>query len=270
MRFSTMFWGSEGLRNGSSSTYFGEYVGHYIDSLFTNTFAVYGFVALLALAGFGLLMNYKTSISILIALFCLLVLEARLPALNDGGDNITRIVLIFMIFTFVGKSASDPSLLIWLRNIGIIAIKIQICILYFTSGFMKATGDYWSNGTAMYYISRVEWFSHPAMRDVFLNPYVTTIATYVPMIFMILFPFAVFSKLRLVWVFIGVFLHLGIGVFMGLISFSLVMIGLELFFLSDSEYEKIYILIKRIKMKGEIWINSFTKKTPFSNARKKS
>uniref|UniRef100_UPI004048BBFB hypothetical protein n=1 Tax=Roseivirga sp. TaxID=1964215 RepID=UPI004048BBFB len=67
--------------------------------------------------------------------------------------------------------------LIWLRNIGIIAIKIQICILYFTSGFMKATGDYWSNGTAMYYISRVEWFSHPAMRDVFLNPYVTTIAT---------------------------------------------------------------------------------------------
>uniref|UniRef100_UPI004047CC23 hypothetical protein n=1 Tax=Roseivirga sp. TaxID=1964215 RepID=UPI004047CC23 len=103
MRFSTMFWGSEGLRNGSSSTYFGEYVGHYIDSLFTNTFAVYGFVALLALAGFGLLMNYKTSISILIALFCLLVLEARLPALNDGGDNITRIVLIFMIFTFVGE-----------------------------------------------------------------------------------------------------------------------------------------------------------------------
>jgi hypothetical protein len=65
------------------------------------------------------------------------------------------------------------------------------------------------------------------------NPAITTFATYVPMTFMILFPVAIFSKFKFLWIGAGICFHLGIAYFMGLLTFSLVMIGLELFLISD-------------------------------------
>jgi hypothetical protein len=53
---------------------------------------------------------------------------------------------------------------------------------------------------------------------------------------MILFPVAIFSRFKFLWIGAGICFHLGIAYFMGLLTFSLVMIGLELFLISDQEY----------------------------------
>jgi len=94
----------------------------------------------------------------------------------------------------------------------------------------------WHHGTALYFISQVEWFSHPAMRAVFMYPLVTTLATYSTMLYQVWFPVAIFSRFRIAWLLIGIWFHLSIAAFMGLVTFSTVMIGLELFLITDAEY----------------------------------
>lgn len=50
------------------------------------------------------------------------------------------------------------------------------------------------------------------------------------MIFLVWFPIAMVSKMKLLWIFIGITFHIGISGFMGLVTFGVTMIGLELFF----------------------------------------
>jgi predicted DCC family thiol-disulfide oxidoreductase YuxK len=126
------------------------------------------------------------------------------------------------------------------------AIAAQLMILYVTSGFMKATGEPWSSGVALYNISQVDSFSLPALRDLFKNPYVTTLASYSAMFFLIWFPVAMFSRFKLLWLAMGISFHIGIGTFMGLVTFSSIMISLELFFITDEEHARFRQLVKSL------------------------
>ena len=55
--------------------------------------------------------------------------------------------------------------------------------------------------------------------------------------FQLYFPIAIFSRVRLLWIGVGVVMHLMIAITMGLFTFSCVMIGLEMFLLRDDEYK---------------------------------
>jgi predicted DCC family thiol-disulfide oxidoreductase YuxK len=112
---------------------------------------------------------------------------------------------------------------------------------------MKASGSVWHHGTALYLISQVEWFSLPRMREYFKNPMFTTVSAYGTMLYQIWFPLALFSRLKLVWLLGGISLHVGIGVFMGLLTFSATMISLDLFLISDQEYERLHALGRRFR-----------------------
>jgi hypothetical protein len=233
------------------STYsFGLILGSYFDKLFFSSMTgVYSLVFLLFLGAISLILNIKTRLASAICAFCFILIDSRLPAINDGGDNIMRLTLIYMILLTSNPQKQHISkLAIWLNNLGVAAIIVQLMILYETSGFMKAAGEKWQNGTAMYIISNVEWFSLPQLTQLFSNPYVCTIATYVPMFIMIFFPIAIFSRAKLPWIFVGICLHLGIAYMMGLIVFSTVMIGLELFLITDEEYRKINMFIATLKI----------------------
>lgn len=236
--FASYFWGPNGLGTGSNVPVYGN-LGRLIDQVYATDFRVHANLVVLGTAAVCLIFGRFTRAASIIAFISFFLLEARLPSLMDGGDNITRIVLLYMAFALGARaSPKKKSLLVWLHNIAVLAIGLQLVILYLTSGFMKATGEKWSHGTAMYLISQVEWFSLPAMRAYFKNPIFTCLATYVPMFFQIWFPIAIFSRFKLWWIAIGVGFHIGIAIFMGLICFSLAMIGLELFVVSDSEYSR--------------------------------
>lgn len=237
--FAQYFWGPNGISmDGSSTQFFGPLLGSLFDTIFfTSTYGIYLLLFILFLGAIALILNIKTRIATLVCFIAFVILELRLPAIGDGGDNISRLSLMYMILLTSSPAKENISKLkVWIHNIGIACIIAQLMVLYETSGFMKATGEKWQNGTAMYLISNVEWFSVPGIRELFTNPIVTTIATYAPMVFMILFPVAIFSRFKLIWIAIGIGLHAGIAIFMGLITFSSVMIGLELFIISDQEY----------------------------------
>ena len=243
-RFASYLWGPRGIARGTIRV--DSIPARVQDLVFSSEVTTLGVVLALGLGAAGLVFGWRTRFSTALALAAFFLLERRLSELNDGGDNITRLVLTYMLFALpAGAMPKRGSLVVWLHNIAILAIGLQIGVLYFTSGFMKATGAKWSNGTAMYIISQVEWFSHPALRRLFANSFFSAVTTYGTVLFQIWFPVAVLTRLRLTWLALGMAMHIGIAGFMGLICFSTAMIGLELFLVRDDEYDALQAWLER-------------------------
>lgn len=245
--FASYLWGPNGINTfENSKSSLGVFLGVFFDTLFFSSMTgVYALLFFLFLGAISLILNIKTRAATIICFLMFILLENRLPAITDGGDNIMRITLIYMILLKPSSSSPGVSpLAIWLHNIGVISIIFQLMIVYETSGFMKACGEKWQNGTAMYVISNVEWFSSPLLNKIFSDPFLCTLVTYGSMFFMIFFPIAIFSRFKLLWIIIGISLHIGIAYSMGLIVFSSVMMALELFLITDKEYESIVHYIK--------------------------
>ena len=58
---------------------------------------------------------------------------------------------------------------------------------------------------------------------------------------------AILSPLKLWWLGFGILLHLSIGLLMGLTTFSIVMLGLLLFFISDAEYARLLAWARQLR-----------------------
>lgn len=235
--FALYLWGPNGIGEGSMTTLFGTVLGGLLDGLFRTNIGTYAVLAALAAGAFAMVAGMYTRWAVALSLITFVMIERRHPEIPDGGDNIVRIVLIYMLFLIpYGKKVERGSMQVWFHNTAVMAIVAQVCVLYTVSGFMKAAGRVWNNGTAMYLISQVEWFSHPAMRDIFTNDAVATFATYSAMFYQCWFVMALGSRARIPWLCIGMLFHLNIAIFMGLVTFSTAMISLELFLIADFEY----------------------------------
>ncbi len=236
-RFAPFLWGPHGIGQGSTSAFLDARLASWMDRLYQSELGVQAMLSLLAAGAVCLILGYHTRLAALGSLVAFRFFESRLPELGDGGDNVARLVLTYMVFALpAGRDARNQSLAVWFHNIAILAIGLQIGVVYLTSGVLKLTGERWSNGTALYTISQVEWFSNPHFRAFFKNPTFTAVATYSTVFFQIWFPVAVVTRLKPLWLIVGIGMHVGIALFMGLICFSMAMIGLELFLITDPEY----------------------------------
>jgi hypothetical protein len=236
-RFAAFLWGPSGIGQGSSSAFLGAELGRWLDRLYDSELGVQGMLLVLAAAAACLVIGVHTRLAAFASLIAVRFFESRLSELGDGGDNVTRLVLTYMVFALPAHRVAKPgSLPVWLHNVAILAIGLQIAVVYLTSGMLKLTGERWANGTALYTISQVEWFSNPSFRDLFKNPTFSALATYTTVFFQIWFPVAVLTRLKPVWLLVGIGMHVGIAMFMGLVCFSTAMIGLELFLITDGEF----------------------------------
>jgi antimicrobial peptide system SdpB family protein len=192
-------------------------------------------------------------------------LNQRNPMLMDGGDNVTAIVLIFMMFVDCGARISLDArrrnsdlnvdsfrhrLGSLLHHAGLLAIVLQVCTVYLVSGMYKVQGQHWKNGTALYYILRVNEFGWPGVNHLlYENASLVVLMTYGTVFFQLAFSFLLLKRsLRPIAVAGGVALHLGIAIHMaGLITFSLTMIGLELLIMGDAHYRRIGAVIRRYR-----------------------
>lgn len=235
--FATFLWGPNGIGWGSTKSVLGPVLGNVLDSAFMADTRIYYVLFFMSIGALWLLIGYNTRFATILALVSFFMLYERLPEMTDGGDNLTVIVLIYMLLLLPHRAKfSCRQFRVWLHNIGVLAITFQVIVVYFTSGLAKANGDWWQQGVAMYYISQVQWFTLPSAHKLFTNPWIVTLSTYGPMFYQLLFPVAIISRLKIPFIVLGIFLHVGIVVLMGMIPFSTVMIGLELFLISDQEY----------------------------------
>jgi predicted DCC family thiol-disulfide oxidoreductase YuxK len=184
--------------------------------------------------------------------------------LSDGGDNLMYLFLFYLLFANTTAYYSVDSIkfhenydrkkdttLFKIRmivhNFAVLACVIQVCIIYMSSGLYQVMGEMWNNGTAIYYILQVDVFSNPLFREILLeNDYLLVFAAYAAIIVKLAFPFLIFNqKSKYIVVLLMVSFHASIGITMGLVTFSLIMIVADLLMISDEEYNRIYKYVRK-------------------------
>lgn len=190
--------------------------------------------ALLVMLGIG------GRISLLIHYALIWSLYVANPVVLDGGDNLVMILGVLLLFTRCSDAfslrRSDPRrpgfAQTALHNGAVLAIALQICIVYVMAGMYKVQGRLWQDGTALYYVLRVPEFYWPGITDfVFHLGPLLVIGAYATVLMSIYFPaLVVFRQTRLLAVLLMSTFHGAIAVLMGLTSFALIMIACDLIF----------------------------------------
>ncbi|MFV2117202.1 hypothetical protein ACE14D_01595 [Streptomyces sp. Act-28] len=191
-------------------------------------------------------------------------LYQRQPVLMDGGDNLMHVVFPFLLLTRcydrfslrspLGRRVLDRippvvrSVGAPLHNLGVVAIALQICLVYMVSGLYKVAGKSWQDGTALFYIMRVPEFELPGLSEiVYGNDLLVYILTYSTVFFLVYFPLGVAVPALRPWAAAAsISFHAGIGFFMGLTGFALTMIACDLIFLSPELARALYA-VKKIR-----------------------
>jgi len=187
-------------------------------------------------------------------------LQTRNPFITDGGDNIMRLALLFLTlvdagahFSLDGRRPGRPLPPWWRQvraiahNAGVLLIVAQLSMLYMSTGLYKAMGEMWQNGTALYYVLRVDEFSWPqAAALVYRNPYLVVLATYSTVLFEIMFlPLLLNRWTRYGMIACGMAFHGAIAVLMGLVTFAWSMLSLYPLLLTDGEYRQLAGWLRR-------------------------
>ncbi|MDR7417631.1 MAG: DCC1-like thiol-disulfide oxidoreductase family protein [Armatimonadota bacterium] len=188
-----------------------------------------------------------------VALHWLMVwsLQQRNPFITDGGDNIMRLVLLFLMLVDTGAHFSldarrvprlRPGALKDVRavfhNVGVLLIVGQLAMLYMSTGLYKAMGELWQNGTAVYYILRVDEFSWPGVAEfIYRSPLLVVLGTYGTVLFEVMFFPALFNRwTRRAAMAAGVAFHVSIALLMGLVTFAWSMLSIYPLLVPDAEY----------------------------------
>ncbi len=218
-------------------------------------------VALLVTTG------YRSRLMVPIHWLMIWSFQERNPLLGDGGDNLMRIVLLFLVMVNTGAYFSitnghraaahrggarlwrlwesarafiRPSLAV-VHNFGVLLILAQLGMLYMSTGLYKAMGQLWQSGTALYYILRVDEFSWPGMAEiVYRNPYLVVLGTYSTVLFEVTFFPLLFSRwTRYAMIVAGTCFHTGIALLMGLVTFGWSMLSVYPLLATDEEYRRL-------------------------------
>jgi len=239
--FAGYFWGPHGVGYASTSSVLGPTLGDVVDRVYTVDAYIFCVLVILSIGALGLLFGYHTRIATFLALVTSFLLYTRRYEITDGGDNIIQLVLIYMLFLLPHRAKfSSGQLQVWLHNIAVLAVIFQLMIVYTAATFAKLGGSEWRQGIAMYTLSQVQLYSLPATQALFTIPLIVYVTSYVPLVYQLLFPVVIPTRFKLPWIVLGIFFHLGIAVLIGLVTFSTLMIALELFLISDQEYVKIW------------------------------
>jgi hypothetical protein len=148
-----------------------------------------------------------------------------------GVDRLANTFLFYLFlfpsgraWTFESRSSETETIPVGCLRV----MQIHLCIIYLAAGLDKALGMQWWNGEAIW-----QAVSQPAFRTFDLSwlarhPWIPMLAGWATLAVEIGYAFGIWPRRsRKVWFTATLGLHLGIGLFMGLIFFSSVMILLS-------------------------------------------
>lgn len=207
------------------------------------------------LFGLMLMVGLWTRGSAAMTLLLWMSLYVANPFVGSGGDSVLRMVLLYACFTDMSQHLSVDARLrrrrgavrawfpTWfsatLHNVAVVLIVHQVVMVYVASAFWKVQSPLWRDGTAVYYPLQTEayspWFDllHPLTSSAL----VVHAATWSAIGIQLLFPVALLYRPTRALALVAVTgMHLAIGVLMGIMYFSLVMIAVDMMLISDGTW----------------------------------
>ncbi|MBO3664845.1 HTTM domain-containing protein [Microbacterium stercoris] len=231
---------------------------------------------LLIVCGVCFAIGYRTRL-IMVPLFVLWIGFLSInPVVQDQSDNLSRIVMIAILFTASSdvwsvdawrrtRYASNPGrgfLVRWWRfqpvlpswmtalshNIAVIVIGAQLCMIYASGGLFKAQGAPWYEGYAVYNpLQTAQFGTWPELSDLVTawGPMVA-LATVMSVLVQVSFPLLLLRRgTRIFGLSVILIFHVSIAVLMGLPWFSLAMVALDAVFIRDITFQQIARAIRR-------------------------
>ncbi len=205
--------------------------------------------------GILLMLGLYTRASTIMTLFLWLSLYVSNSFVGTGGDAVLRMVLFYLCFTDSGQQLSldarlrirrgrvNPLMPGWftatLHNLAVILIIHQVVMVYVGSAFWKVQSTVWRDGTAVYYPLQTDAYSpwHDLLHPVLAFAPVISGATYMAIVVQLFFPvLLLYRPSRMVALVLITGMHLGIGILMGIMYFSLVMIAVDMILVSDRSW----------------------------------
>ena len=182
-----------------------------------------------------------------------------------GADFFLNISLFYCIIMPVGLNYSLDQK-IWKRpvrvtagaNFSIRVFQVHMCIVYFMAGFCKTLGHHWWNGEAIWRSMMLPYFKQFDIG--FIANYGGVLMVLGWGVLFLEFAYPVFmswKKTRPLWFMGTIAMHIGIGIFMGLHLFALIMIILNTAAFGWPYLQQIGLNIASF-IKGKIWQSTRT------------
>ncbi|PSL06105.1 vitamin K-dependent gamma-carboxylase-like protein [Haloactinopolyspora alba] len=227
------------------------------------------YLLLMALA-VAFMLGWRTRVVTPLLMIAVASLMRLNPIADDAGDNLVRIMLLFLCFADTARHWSldarrrareDYRPLVPLpswtgvlfHNVALLAVSAQIFIVYMTSGLSKVQGDMWQEGVGLYYPLQIDQYvSWPALNEiVYASGLFVTAGSYVTVFVQVLFPLLLMRRgTRVVALLLIFSMHVGIAVTMALPWFSLAMIAADAVFVRDVTYRALARWLRRSR-RGE-------------------
>jgi len=189
----------------------------------------------------------------------------------DGGDQITAVLTLFILPIALTDSrkwhwqsvscTASLSTFECLRRVtaltALIAIRVQVAIVYFHAAIGKLSVEDWLNGTVLYY-----WLTDPrvglanwskAIVPLFRTQFVAIVTWSAICLELFLFMALVMPKAA--WKYLlraGIAFHVAIALTMGLISFSMAMIAALVLYLRPFEEEFAFSFVKNLFTRKQV------------------
>lgn len=190
-----------------------------------------GIVYLLSLT--ALLVGWRTRIAAVVAWLTHLTLMMTGSGTNYGADNFGNIFLFYLIWVPAGAELSldraagrGPRSPTSMARLSIRVIQLHLCMVYLAGGLMKASGEQWWDGDAIWRSVMLPEYRQLDFCWLVDHPWVARVSGW--MVILIETGYSIFiwpRRTRLPWILAAVAMHLGIAVFMGLEIFGAIMIA---------------------------------------------
>ena len=207
-------------------------------------------LALTAATAAAFTLGWRTRLATPLLAVLVFSLQERNPYITDGGDNLLRILLVYLVLADCGacwsldarrRVAPATGTTRWqlgslLHNAALALMVFQVCVVYETAGLAKVQGSKWQDGTAVYYVLRdAQFATWPGVsRLVSQDALVVNLLTWGTVLLQVAFPLLLMRTWTRRTALLGTTgFHLGIGLLMGLPLFSATMILAEAVLVSD-------------------------------------
>ncbi len=181
-----------------------------------------------------LLVGWRTRSAAIAAWFLQMTFRHTAAATAYGADSFAHIALFYCTWMPVGAAWSldrsagreDGRPTAWAR-LSIRTVQIHLCLMYFIAGIEKAAGWDWWNGEALWCALMRRDLCPFDMSWIAQFPLLPLLLGWGTLAIEILYPAMVWPlRTRRLWAIATIKLHIGIAIFMGLISFSALMLCL--------------------------------------------
>ena len=221
------------------------------------------------------LFGVATPVTSVLALVITISNSNRAPLANYGLDQLLSLLTLYLV---IGGSGGACSVDAWLRKLrwerdtpatafapepylrprtsrvrlGTRLIQVHFCVIYFFAGISKLQGESWWNGEALWRAFANQEYQSIDMTWLAHYTWLLQIATHVTIFWEISFPFLVWNRtLRPLVLVIGVLMHAGIGLCMGMITFGSIMIFGYLAFVPPARLQRLFGAIG-VRLTGEM------------------